>query len=191
MVEVANSSLARAIGRNKLNLPPERVIVEFMDPLPYVMVTDDAFPLRKDLMKPYPFRNLSHEKRVFIHRFSRTRQVVKNVFGIMANKFLFLSSMEISPENVEKVTLASCVLQNILRKKSPLKYTAAGSFDSEDIESGRKIPRSWSLNGTDESMYSVNVVGSNNHSQNCKEIREKYCEYFNTVGQVSLQEKFV
>ena len=103
----------------------------------------------------------------------------------MPNIFLFLSPMETSPENVEKVTLDSCVLQNILRKKSPLKYTSYGSFDSEDIESGRIIPGNWRLNRADESMYSVNVVGCNNHFQNCKETREKYCEYFNTVDQVS------
>ena len=99
--------------------------------------------------------------------------------------------MEISPENVEKVTLASCVLHNFLRKKSPLRNTPAGSFYSEDIESGQIIPGSWRLNGADESMHPVNVVGSNNHSQNCKNIREKYCEYFNTFGQIPWQEKFI
>ena len=113
----------------------------------------------------------------------------------MENRFrVFLSPMEISPRNVEKVNLASCVLHNFLRKKSPLKYTPAGSFDNEDIESRRIIPGSWRLNGADESnradesMHSVNIAGSKNHSQNCKEIREKY---FNTVGQVPWQEKFI
>ena len=65
-----SSSLARTIGKNMLNLPPDRVIVEGMDPLPYVMVADDASPPRKDLMKPYPFRN---EKRVCIYRLNRAR----------------------------------------------------------------------------------------------------------------------
>ena len=110
----------------------------------------------------------------------------------MANRFcIFLSTMEISPENVENVTLQICVLHKFLRKKLPLRYTPAGSFGSEDIESGYIIPGSYRLNGSDESMHSVNVVGSNNHSQNCKEINEKYCEYFNTVGQVPWQEKFI
>ena len=47
-----NSSLARPIGINMLNLPPDQVIVEGMDPLPCVMVADDAFPLGKYLMMP-------------------------------------------------------------------------------------------------------------------------------------------
>ena len=72
-----NSSLLRAMGRNMLNLPPDRVIVEGMDSLPDAMVADDDFPIRKDLMKPYPFRKLSHGKRVFIYRLSRARQVVE------------------------------------------------------------------------------------------------------------------
>ena len=114
-----------------------------MDPLHYVMVADDAFPLKKDLIKPYPFRNLSYEKRVFIYQLSSARRVVENVCGIMANRFrIFLSPMEISPENVDKVTVASCVLHNFLHKKLSLRYTAGGSFDSEDIESGRIIPGS-------------------------------------------------
>ena len=83
------------------------------------------------------------------------------------------------------------VLHNILRKKSPLRYAPASRFESEDIESGRIILGKWSLDGGDESMHSVNVVRSNNYSQNYKEIREKYCEYFNSVGQVPWQEKFI
>ena len=47
-----NSSLARSIGINMLNVPPDRVIVEGMDPLPYVMVAEGAFPLEKYLMMP-------------------------------------------------------------------------------------------------------------------------------------------
>ena len=143
-------------------------------------------------MKPYPFRNLSHEKSVFIYRLSRGRRVVENVFGRTANRFrIFLSPMEIWPENVKKVPLASCVLHNFLLKKWPLRYTPAGSFDSEEIESGRIILGRWRFNGVDESMPSVSIVGSNNHSQNCKEIRERYCEYFYTVGQVPWQETFI
>ena len=57
------------------------MIAKGMDALPYVMVANDALPLRRDLMKLYPFRNLSHEKRVFIYRLSRARRVLENVFG--------------------------------------------------------------------------------------------------------------
>ena len=61
---------------------------------------------------------------------------MEKVFGIMANRFcIFLSPMEISPENVENVTLQICALHKFLRKKS-LRYTPAGSFGSEDIERG-------------------------------------------------------
>ena len=53
------------------------------------------------------------------------------------------------------------VLHNILRKKSPLRYAPASRFESEDVESGRIILGKWSLDGSDESIHSVNVVGSN------------------------------
>ena len=45
--------------------------------------------------------------------------------------------MRLSPKNFEKVVFASCVLHNILLEKSPLHYTPPGSFDNEDIDSGK------------------------------------------------------
>ena len=54
-------------GRNTINIPPPRPLPESEDPsfkvpdaaINYFFVCDDAFPLGKHLMKPYPSRNLS------------------------------------------------------------------------------------------------------------------------------------
>ena len=108
--------------------------------LPYVVDADDAFQLKENIMKPYPSRGLSLAKRIYNYRLSRARRVVENAFGIMANRFrLFLSPMLLSPDNVEKVTLASCVFHDFLREKSPLQYTPPGSFDSECLENSTAI----------------------------------------------------
>ena len=45
-----NSSLSTAIESNMPNIPLERIIVDEMEPLPYVIVADDAIPHRNDLM---------------------------------------------------------------------------------------------------------------------------------------------
>nr|CAI5849368.1 unnamed protein product [Callosobruchus analis] len=56
-------------------------------PIPHVILADAAFPFSNHIMTPYPFRNMSHEERIFNYRLSRGRRIVENVFGIMANRF--------------------------------------------------------------------------------------------------------
>ena len=187
-----NSSLSRALEDNMLNVPNDQPVSAGSEPLPFVIVADDAFPLRTNLMKPYPFRNLSHNKRIFNYRLSRARRIVENAFGILAQRFrVFLSPIHVAPENVEKVTLASCVLHNYLREKSPLHYTPRGSFNNEDINTGRIIPGNWRTNDDAENLRSADIIGSNNYSQACKELRDRFCEHFNTIGKIPWQESFV
>ena len=64
------------------------------------------------MMKPYPHRGLSNEKRIFNYR---ARRVVENAFGILANRFKVLS-----PEVVDKIVLAYCTLHNLLTSNNLL-----------------------------------------------------------------------
>ena len=83
------------------------------------------------IMEPYPLHKLSHEKKNFQHHLSGSRRIAENAFRILASRFqIFLSPMHLTPENIEKVTLASCILQKILCE--PACYTPPGSFDRED-----------------------------------------------------------
>ena len=49
--------------------------------LPFVLVGDEAFPLKEYLMKPYPGRDLNEERRVYNYSLSRARRVIENAFG--------------------------------------------------------------------------------------------------------------
>ena len=83
----ANSNLGYAIENHLLNTPPECRISNSNRVLPYVFVRDDAFGLKRHMMKPYPFSNLSERELVFNYRLSRARRVIENTFGICASRF--------------------------------------------------------------------------------------------------------
>ena len=70
-----------------LNIPSPGPLPGRVHAVSFVEVGDDAFPLRNNLMKSYPLRNLSSEQRVFICHLSHAQRVVAFVLGIFTNRF--------------------------------------------------------------------------------------------------------
>lgn len=54
------------------------------------MLADDAYPLKKYILKPYSKRQLTHEEIIFNYRLLRCRRCVKCEFGIMCTKWRLL-----------------------------------------------------------------------------------------------------
>lgn len=67
-----------------LNIPPDVALPMQLIKLPYVIIADEAFPLKKNILLPYPGRNLSDTQRHFKYRLSRARRIIECAFG---NKF--------------------------------------------------------------------------------------------------------
>lgn len=65
-----------AMTKNLLNLRKD-----------FLIVGDDAFPLRENLLEPYSKKNLTREERIYNYRLSCARRVTDNAFGILASKF--------------------------------------------------------------------------------------------------------
>ena len=65
-----NSSLSNTLSLNTLNIP-----FSDSESRPYVVVADDAFPLKTYMMKLYAFKNLCTEIRVFNYTFSKIRLI--------------------------------------------------------------------------------------------------------------------
>lgn len=65
-----------------------------------------------NLMKSYSQINtLSCEERVFNYRLSRARRVLKNAFGIIANRFkVLLNPIATKLKTVDDIVLACCAL---------------------------------------------------------------------------------
>ena len=83
--------------------------------VPHVLLVDDAFPLRCNLMRQFARNALTNERHIFNYRLSGARRVVENVFGILANCWrLYHCHIYLNPDNVTTVVKATVVLHNIL-----------------------------------------------------------------------------
>lgn len=81
-----DTSLRQSIEAGTAGIPAAEPLPGQEEDMPYFLVGDDAFPLRRWLMKPYPHRGMSKEERIFNYRLSRARRIVENAFGILANR---------------------------------------------------------------------------------------------------------
>ncbi|KAM4039897.1 uncharacterized protein ACNLHF_017879 [Anomaloglossus baeobatrachus] len=97
-------------------LPAPRPLPGSTDPVPFVMVSDEAFPLLPNLLRPYPRRGLNPRRRIFNYRLSRARRYVECTFGIMTSQWrVFHTPIQLETATVDAVFKACCVLHNYCR----------------------------------------------------------------------------
>ncbi|KAL2102238.1 hypothetical protein ACEWY4_001406 [Coilia grayii] len=171
-----NSALARGMELQTLGVPEDRTLpnLEELGPVPFVMVGDAAFPLKKYLMRPYPGTYLEKEKRVFNYRLSLARNVVENAFGILSSRWRVLHRrIQLHPRKLNDVILTLCILHNFLLQDHP----------NDDT---RWMHDSRAPQGT---FQSVQAMGGNRCTQVSYEVRDKFRQYFcSETGKISSQE---
>ena len=74
------SSLLQAIQNGLLRLPKDDALPNGVI-TPYFFVGDDAFAIKKFMMKPYPQQNLTADMRVYNYRLSRARRISENLLA--------------------------------------------------------------------------------------------------------------
>ena len=116
-----NSYLGLAIENKRLSIPKDSQCRKSNKILPYVFEGDDAFGLKRHLMKPYPSTKLSIDKCIFNYRLSRARRVIENIFGIAASRFrVFHRPISASVGKVKEITKAVVALHNFLMTENEL-----------------------------------------------------------------------
>ena len=53
----------------------------------YVFIGDEGFPLLKDVMQPFPGKNLPDDEAIFNYCLSRARRIIENTFSILTARF--------------------------------------------------------------------------------------------------------
>ena len=188
------SHLGFGIENNQLNIPNPAKLPNSDKVLPYVFVADDAFGLKRHMMKPFPSQNLPLEERVFNYRLSRARRIIENTFGVAASRFRIFRRPIIA--NVEKVTLitkAVVALHNFLMaSNSSNGYTyCPTNFIDQDSPSDLAV---WGWRNYENDIMGlqpIGRIGSNNYSRDAASVRQGFKEYFNSDGAVEWQWELV
>nr|XP_036227301.1 protein ALP1-like isoform X2 [Bactrocera oleae] len=107
----AKSAFGKMILRENIVLPPLDHLPSTNKDFQFFFVGGSAFPLKGNLMRPYPGRNLSPLKEHHNKNLSSARVYIENAFGILANRWRILhSNIHAAPKNIDKIVLATVVL---------------------------------------------------------------------------------
>nr|CAI5833313.1 unnamed protein product [Callosobruchus analis] len=146
--------------------------------LPYVIVADEAFPLKRFLMRPYPrsARRLSESERIFNYRLSRSRNTVENAFGILASVWrIYQTPLECRIDLAEKIILATVVLHNYIHETPTQGKPGVVNEEAQD-----------------NSLVPLHVAAATNATRDAIQIRNFFTNYFTSnEGQVPWQERVV
>ena len=184
----SNSAFGQATELGSLSLPVSRPLPGTSTEAPFVFVGDEAFPLRTNMLRPYPGRGLDERTAVFNYRLSRARRVIENTFGILAARWrIFRRPIIAAPDNAVIFTKAAIALHNYLRTNESSVYCPPGFTDAED-GAGHLLRGNWRHEVDDGGLSRIGQIGGNRSSRSAAEVRDMYRDYFMTPeGEVTWQ----
>lgn len=131
-----STTFGQDLYSGKLNIPKPKPInnTSHRIPYPFVFVADEAFALSNTLLRPFPIRGLTPERRVFNYRLSRARRYVECAFGILANKWRILHRpLDVNVELADCIIKTCCILHNYVRKNDGFNFEDTLSCDLESV----------------------------------------------------------
>lgn len=187
------SDFGKALDAKKLNLPPPKALQGRTTPVPYVLVGDDAFSMRPNLMKPYPgqsYARLTEKQRIFNYRLSRCRHTIENTFGVMSAYFQAIRQpIRQDAEKARQIVKAICALHNFKIDRKHAAYISSVNMEcrNDTIRRGdwrREVEGSDTFFGLERTENLDIHIGA-------VIVRNEYCEYFNNEGRVHWQDRAI
>ena len=132
---VNDGGFSKALENPELSILNPRCLPGGVQRVPLVLIGDDVFALKTHMIKPYPQKNLTTERKVYNYRHSRGRRISENLFGILANRWhIYRMVMSLEPTIVESAILATLALRNMLMTTSAKNiYCPTRLCDTEDV----------------------------------------------------------
>ena len=156
--------------------------------VPYFLLGDEIFPLKKWLMCPYPDLNADQEEHVYYYRHSSKCRVIESAFGNLTSHLrIFQKPIRAMVSDVEKYTMACLALHNYLRQTENAFYSPSGFIDSEN-DYGIIILGSWhsSIDGNrlGGDLQNLRLVRGSKYCMDAISLRDYLKEYVNSEGRI-------
>ena len=164
----ALTNVYKRLATNTFNMPNPDYIPSTDIKAPFLLLGDEAYPLKSYLLKPYSRRNLSNEERIFNYRLSRARRCIECSFGILVAKWRFLKTeLQMDPKNVDVLVKCACLLHNLLIDKEGIPSQLDQNFQTVNLPLTRRY---------------------NHYGATASEIRDIFKNYFcSPYGEVQFQ----
>lgn len=102
-------------GKKKLKIPEPSFLPQTNVKAPYVLLSDEAYPLLNFALKPYGERNSDIEKECFNNRLSKARKTVECAFRILCAKWRILPKpIETAVDTADNIVKYICDLHNTI-----------------------------------------------------------------------------
>lgn len=139
-----------------------------------MFVGDEAYALRKHMMKLFAKFSLTRDRRIYNYRHSRAWRIIEYAFGMMATKFrVFELAMLVHPDVTKSIVLACCVLHSVIR-----------------VREGKRSDVYDEIMNIDEDCDMEQETLRARAAKPAYKVRENFLEYFNSpAGSVPWQEK--
>jgi hypothetical protein len=184
---LTHSVFGNLLEKGLLNLPPANQLPNSNKMLPNVIVGDEAFPLKKYMMRPFPRKDLTDAHKVYNYRLSRARRVIENAFGILAARWrIFLQPIVASVEHVKAYTKAAICLHNFLKRQDNERVYCPPNLVDHYVND-QLIHGAWREEAGNNQMQDISRVASNMFARDAYETRQQFMEYFNNEGSVPWQ----